>query len=180
MFQSGDVLDGLAYPILVINADSADTGKRRADIHKNQGYFAEAQIIQKRLFHSEGQDGNALYSALDHAAHGELHAVGVMRRGGEQDFVVVLNRNIFERLDNFGKKRICDFRDYETESSCLAVYECPRLGVGIVSQFVGHSPDTLRQLRIHRRNMVDSTGDSRGGNPSPLRDLSNIHASSNG
>jgi hypothetical protein len=51
-----------------------------------------------------------------------------VNRGTEQHFIIVANRDLFERLDNFRKKWIADFWDNKNRRSDVAPKLGPELG----------------------------------------------------
>ena len=79
---------------------------------------------------------DAVDSALNHAPDRQFHSLGVVQGRGKENLVVVLHREVFERLNDFGEKRIRDFGDDKAQKAAPPGNQAPSLGVGKVSQFV--------------------------------------------
>lgn len=109
MTKSGEMLDCLTNSVLIVYRDINDTSSVGAHIYEDQGNSPKLQVLQQQLFHSESQNGYAIYTALDHPPHRGLYSFGIVDGRREQNFVVVLNCKIFEGLYDFGKERIGDF-----------------------------------------------------------------------
>src|SRR5690348_16678518 len=114
------MLHGLPNSIFVINGDIADPRKLGPDVYKHERNFAVMKIVDERIFHAESEDCDAIYPPLDHAAHGELHALRIIDRGRQKDFVVMLDGEVLEGLDYFGKEWICNFRDNQSKNAAPA------------------------------------------------------------
>src|SRR3984893_3184111 len=149
MPESGKVLNGLANAVLIVDANIAYTRHVRPNINEHQRHLAEAQVLDQRLFHSERQNGHTVDPALDHPPDGQLHPLGIVDRGSQKYFVIMLDGNILEGLDDLREKRVGDFGNDETENPALAGDERAGLGVWIVAEFFDHFPDTLGKLRIN-------------------------------
>src|SRR6185437_3822549 len=106
MTKRREVLNGLANAMLIVDADIADSRKRRPDVDEDEGDLASFQIVEERLFHTERYDGNAFDAALDHPANGERDSLGIVDRGSGEDFVVVLDGDVFESLNDFREERV--------------------------------------------------------------------------
>src|SRR5277367_7061539 len=96
MPHCGEVLHCLANSMGVINTNIADTRRLRTNIDEHQRQIPESKMLQQLVFHAEGEYGDSIHSPFDHPANRELHAFGIMNRGGEKNFVVVLDRQGFE------------------------------------------------------------------------------------
>src|SRR5689334_5270711 len=120
MPESCEVLHGLANAILVVDRNVADARKLRSHVNKHKRNLAVVQIFDERIFHPEGKDSYAIYASLNHAAHREFHSLGVVDRGGQKDFIIMLDGEVFERLDYFGEKGIGDFRNDQPKDATTA------------------------------------------------------------
>src|SRR5580704_16875371 len=106
MPHGGEVLYCLANPMGVIDTNIADARRLRTNIDKDQRQIPETKMLQQFVFHAEGEYGDSIHSAFDHSSDRELHAFGIMNGRGEENFVVVLHRQGFERLHNLREKWI--------------------------------------------------------------------------
>ena len=77
-------------------------------------------MFEQLVFHAEGKNGDAVDAAFDHSADGEFHALGIVNRGGEQNFVVFFDRQGLEGLHNFGEKRIGKLGDDQSKNATAA------------------------------------------------------------
>ena len=68
------MLHRLANSVLIINTNVADSGHIRADIDKHQ----EAKVIEQRFLHPEGENGDTIHSAFDHAPDRHFHSFWIM------------------------------------------------------------------------------------------------------
>ena len=151
------MLHRLTNPVLIVDANVADSRDMRADVHEDQRHFAETQVFDQRVFHAEGEDGDAIDATLDHPAHRDFHALGIVNGGGQKDFVVVLNRDVFKSLDDFRKEGVGDFGDDEAEDSASAGNQRTRLGVRVVPEFVDNFPDALGELGVDAGDAIDGS-----------------------
>src|ERR1039457_2416795 len=79
------------------------------------------------------------------------------------------------KLPIWGKKRIGDLRDDQTEDAASSGNQGPRLSVGVVTELLHRLPDPFRELRIYGGNAVDDTRNGRSGNLGAPRDLTDAH-----
>lgn len=175
--EGGQVLYRLADPVLIFDANVGNARRIRSHIHKDERYFAEAQMFQQRFFHSEGQNRHSVHPALNHAPHRRLHSLGVVHGGREQDFVVILDRKIFEGLNDFREKRIGDLGNNQAENAAPSRNQGAGLSIWIIAQLIHHLPDTLDKLRVDGGNPVHDPRYSGGGNSSFPRNLTDVHRS---
>src|SRR5579859_6418266 len=113
--QRRQVLHSLADPVVVINLEQTDTGPVGPLIHKHERNVALGELLQERLFYSEGHYRNTLGLAFQHTANAKIHAPRIIVSGADQDLVSVLNRYVFESLYEFRKERIGDLGNNESE-----------------------------------------------------------------
>src|ERR1700747_3424913 len=98
-----------------------------------------------------------------------------MHGGSQENFVVVLYRQILERLNNLRKERVCDFGDNQSEDAASPKNQSASLSVGVIAQLIDDFPHTLGELRIDRGNTVDRSRHGCRGNLRPPGNLSDIH-----
>ena len=169
------MLHRLADSVEIVDPDIAHPRAGRPDIDEDQRHFPELQVFEQHFFHAEGHDGDAFHPALDHAPDGAFHPFRVVSRGGQQNFVAVLDRDGFEDLNDFRKEWVGDFRNDETKNPAAPGNQRPRLRIRVVAQFLNDAPDALGQRRIDGGNPVDGAGHGGGRNLGPFRDFSDIH-----
>jgi hypothetical protein len=157
MPQCRQVLDCLSNAASVVNFDVADPGNCRRHIYKDQWHFSKSQVLEQRVFHAESEDRHTLHSAFDHAPHRKLHALWIMHGGSEQNFVIMLHRDVFERLDDLREKRVGDFGNNQPKDAGPARDQCASLSIRLVPKFFHHFPNSLGKLRIHRWNAINSS-----------------------
>ena len=51
-------------------------------IGEDQRHISQLQVFEQKLFHAEGQDGNALHAPFNHATNRGLHTFGIVPGGG--------------------------------------------------------------------------------------------------
>ena len=90
------------------------------------------QLVQHRLFLAEGEHGNALDLALQHAADTAGEHGRVTVRAADQDLVSVGDGDLFKALDQFGKEGVGDVFDDDAEEAAAAGDQGARMGVGEV------------------------------------------------
>src|SRR5690348_12197202 len=99
------MLDSLTNAVQIIDANIADARQRGADVDKDERDIARFQVVEKGLFHAERDDGDAVDATLNHATDGMGKTPGVVNGGAGEDFVVVLDGDIFKSLNNLGEDR---------------------------------------------------------------------------
>jgi len=78
-----------------------------------------------------------------------------MNRGGEENFVVLLDCQGFKCLHNLWEKRVGDLGNDQSKDTTSSRDQRTRLPVRVVSEFLGGPPDPFRQLRVNGRNLID-------------------------
>src|SRR5579863_6203843 len=169
------MLNGLANPVLIVDPDVGDSPDIRANVDEYQRNLTVTKVFDQGFFHAKREDRYPVHAAFDHAPHRRLHALRVMHCRGEQDLVVVFDREILERLYDLGKKWIGELRDDQAKNAASSENQGARLSVGVVTEFVDHLPHPLGELRIDRRHTVDGSGYGGGGDFRFASDLTNIH-----
>lgn len=172
------MLHRLPNSIPVVDGDVAYARKSGPDVDEHKWNFSVTQILNQRIFHAEGQDGHTVHTPLDHPAYGQLHPLRVIDGGSQKNFVVVLDRQILERLDEFGEKWVGDFRNDQPEHAASAGDQGTRGGVRIVAEFLDHLPDSLGKLRINGRYAVNRARYCGSRDLGSARDLPDIHEKS--
>src|ERR1700682_923498 len=155
MTKRRQMLHRLPYAVKIVDPDVAHPWSRGSYVHKYQRHIAHLEVFEKEIFHSERHHRDPVHPPLDHAANRSLHAFRIINRGGQQDVVVMLNRNRLEYLDNLGKERIDDLGDDQAENPAAPGHQRSGLSVGIISQFIHYPPDTLGERWIDRWNPVN-------------------------
>ena len=78
------------------------------------------QLVEDRLFLAEGEHGDALDLALQHAANAAGQHGRVAVRGADQDLVAVGDRDLFKALDQLGKEGVGDVFNDDAEEPAAA------------------------------------------------------------
>ena len=94
-----------------------------------------------------GHDGDAVDFAFDHAANASRHALGIVIRVSDDDFLAALYRLIFETFHQFGEKRIGDIGDDEPQHAASSRNQRAGVGVGIEVQLFDGLAHTRRRRR---------------------------------
>src|SRR5579864_8111496 len=156
MTKRSEVLNSLANTVLIVDANIADARKRRPDVDEDEGDLSSFQIVEESFFHAERDNGDAFNAALDHSANGKRDSLGIVDRGSGEDFIVVLNGDVFKPLDDFRKERISDLRNNQTKNTTAAGNERARLRVRIITEFFDYAPNAAGKLRRNGRNPIYS------------------------
>src|SRR5580765_3404633 len=175
MSKSGQMLHGLPDPGLVVDPNIGNSRRVGTDIHKDQRDFPIAQMFEQRFFHPEGENGNAVDPAFDHAPNGQFHALGIMNRRGQQNLVVVLDSQRLKSLNNLREKGVGDLRDDQPENAASPGDQSTRLSIREVSEFIDNFPDSSSQNGIDGRDTVDSSGNGCSGNPRTPSNLLDVN-----
>ena len=109
-------------------------------------------------------------------ANAHRHAFRTVAGGTDHDLVAALDGDVFEALHQFGKEWIRDIGDHQAEHAAASRNQRPRLAVGIVSEFLDRLPNSLSRLGIHRRRVVQSSGDGGNGHLGSPGYVTNAHA----
>ena len=168
------MLDGLTDSLLVIDLEDADARAVGTDIDENERNLAFGQLVEKRLLDAEGHHGHALDFALDHSPDAVVHALGVVVGGAHEDFVAVLDGDIFKALNQFGKEGIGDFGDEQAEEAAAAGDEGAGLGVGDVVELANHLPDALCHFSVDGAYTVHGARDGGDGDIGQAGDGANV------
>src|SRR3954470_7234889 len=172
--KSSQVLNRLTNPVLIIDSDIADPRARWAYVYIYNWHLADAQVLDEMLLHSERQDSDAFNAAFQHASNGNLHSLGIVIRGTEKDFVVMLDGNPFEHLHDFREERISDVGDDKPEDAAAPGHERSGLGVRVISKLINNVPDPLRHLWIDGGYLVHHTGHGGCRNSCSLGDFPDV------
>src|SRR4051812_34261779 len=98
------------------------------------------KILDKRVLHAKGEDSDAIDSSLKHAPYSKLHTLSVVNRGSKQDFVVVLNGQVFKSLNDLGEKWVCDLRNNQAKHATAAGTKRTRCRVGVIAKLFHNLP----------------------------------------
>ena len=173
--QGGEVLYRLTNSVLIVDPDIGDSRDIGSHVDEDQRNLTETKVLQQGFFHAEGEDRHPIHPAFDHAAHRRFHPFWIMHGRGQKDFVVVLDGEILEGLNDLREKWIGNFGNDQPQDAAPARNQSSRLGVGEVAEFVHHLPHPLGKLGIDGGNMVDRSGHGGSGNLRSPRDLTDIH-----
>jgi hypothetical protein len=140
----------------VVEQNGADHGVVEMKLGEHDGHVVTRKLIEDRLFTAEGQDGDALDFALQHAAYaaGEL-AGGVDVGGTDQNFIAVGDGDLFEAGDEFREEGVGDVFDDDAEDAAAPGDQAARVGVGEVVQLLDGLPDALGELLADSGRGVD-------------------------
>ena len=81
------------------------------------GTFRKRSPSRSESSDPEREDCDTVYPAFDHAANRSLHAFGIVCGRSEKDFIIVLDRDVLEGLDNLWEERVGDVRNNQSENS---------------------------------------------------------------
>src|SRR5690348_982923 len=158
------MLDSLTNAVQIIDANIADARQRGADVDKDERDIARFQVVEKGLFHAERDDGDAVDATLNHATDGMGKTPGVVNGGAGEDFVVVLDGDIFKSLNNLGEERIGDFGDDEAKDAAASGDKGARLRVREIAKLLDDFPDAPGELGSDGGNAVNRPRNGGDGN----------------
>ncbi len=69
MPQRGQMLDGLPDPILIVDPNVGYARCIWPNVHENQRYLPETQVLKQRFFHAKCKDRDTINPALYHPPH---------------------------------------------------------------------------------------------------------------
>jgi hypothetical protein len=136
MPQGSEVLYSLANTIRIVYANVTYARCFWPNVHEDQRQVPEAEVIKQIVFHAKCKYRDSIHPALNHSSNSELHALGVVNRGCEENFVMLFNGQSFKSLDYFWEKWIGDFGNNQTKNAAAPRNQCTRRAVGVVSQLV--------------------------------------------
>ena len=123
-------------------------------IHEDQGNPPKLRVSCKRLLHAKGHHGDTVHAALHHASNRKSHPLWIMHGRTEQDFVVVRDRNVLERLYDLREERIGYFTHDQAEDAGASGNECARLYVGVKTCPLYDVQHASCQLRVNRGSAI--------------------------
>ena len=113
------MLNCLSNSMLIVDSDVTESRRIAAHVNEYQWHLAKA-IIEKKFFHAKGEDRDAIYSLLDHAADRGSHTLAVVDSRSQKNFVTALNGQFFKGVNDLGEKGIGYFRNHNPEDAALA------------------------------------------------------------
>ena len=120
MPQGRQVLHRLPNPIGIIDTNITDARRFRPDVNEHQRQVPEAEVFQQLVFHTEGKNSDAVDASFDHPANGKFHALWIMNGGGQQNLIILRDREGLKRLHDLWEKRVGNFRNDQSEHPALA------------------------------------------------------------
>ncbi len=171
-----EMLHGFANSLSVVDLENANVRQIGPRIDKHQRKRTLDELLDQFLFDAEGHDGDAVDTALQHAADERLGAGGFVVCGADEDLVALLDGEILELLHQFGEKWIGDLRDHEAEDAAAAGDERAGLGIGHVAHFLDGAPHALRQFGGDGGDTVYRAGNCGDGDAGALRHVANARA----
>src|ERR1039458_2539931 len=81
---------------------------KRQDRHPIHA-LALAKVFEQAFFHAKRQDRHPIHAPFDHAPNRQFHPFWVVHGRGDQDLVVIFNREIFKGLDDLWEEWIGEF-----------------------------------------------------------------------
>ena len=110
----------LGEQIPVTIQPARDAWPVRANIDEHERHLALGELIEQGFFEAEGHDGNAFDLALQHAPDAVRHPLGVVVGGADENFVAVLDGDVFKALNELGKEGVGDFGNQQTKELAAA------------------------------------------------------------
>ena len=93
------MLHGSLHTSLVVHAHHAGAERGYGRVHEDHGNVPAGQAAYQVILHLRGHDGDAVHLALQHARDAGFHALGIVVGVGDEHFLVVLHRDVFEGFD---------------------------------------------------------------------------------
>ena len=102
----------------VVEEDGAGCGLGEFEFCEDDRDVVEGKLIENGFFFTEGEHGDAVDFALEHAADTVGEDGGITVGGADKDLVAIGNGDLFEALDQFGEEGIGNvFDDYAEEAA---------------------------------------------------------------
>lgn len=162
MAEDGEMLNGFIDAGVVVDGENVAEGTGGSGINEDDGDVVDGKAVEEEIFDAKGHDGDAVDFAFEHATGAELHGLGFVVGGTDEDFVAMGYGDLLELLDEFGEEGVGNFGDDEAEEFAFAGDEGAGLGVGEVVEVGDGLPDTCRKDRIDAWDVID--GARHGGN----------------
>lgn len=174
------MLNSLIDTGVVVNGKDVAEGTSGCWIDEDDGNVIDSEAIEEKIFDTKGHDGDAVDFAFEHAAGTEFHGFGFVVGGADEDLVAVSYSDLFKLLNEFGKERVGDFRDNESEQFTFAGDESASLSVGEVVEFGDGLPDAGRKYGIDRGDVVDGAGYGRNRDTCACGNAANVYLGGSG
>src|SRR5271157_80592 len=100
-----------------------------------------------------------------------------MNGRGQKNFVLLLDREGFKSLYDFGEKRICDFGNNQSKNMASSGNQGARLPVGEIPEFGNGLPNAFCELRIDGGYLVDRARHCCRRDLGPPGYVTNVHES---
>ncbi len=79
-------------------------GRGRTDVDEDKRDVSGFQFVKQAFFQTERHDGDAFDAPLNHPPDGKREPLGIVDGGSGQNFVVVLDGDVLEFLNDFREK----------------------------------------------------------------------------
>src|SRR5579859_3624375 len=139
----------------IVQQDGADLGIFQVKLCEYDGHVVDRELIEHRLFTAEGEHGDALHFALQHASYAVGQLVGFAVGGADQDLVAASDGDFFEAGNELREEGIGNVFNNDPKNTAPPRYQAPRMGVGEVIELFDGLPDALRQFLADRGRLVD-------------------------
>lgn len=99
MTEDGEMLNAFVDAGVVVDCEDVAEGTRWRGIDEDDGDVVDGETIEEEVFDAEGHDGDAVDFALEHAAGAELHSLGFVVGGADEDLIAMGYGDLFELLN---------------------------------------------------------------------------------
>src|ERR1700722_6454477 len=146
-----EVTNGLIHPGGVIEENGAGFGIVELEFSQDDGHAAVRELIEDRLFFSEGHNGYAVNLTLQHAARACCQHSGVAVCGTDENLVSASNGDFFEALDQLRKEGIGNVLDDDAQKAAASGDKGARVRVGQIVELLDRLPDTFAETFAYQR-----------------------------
>jgi len=117
----------------------------------------KGELVEYRLFFTEGEDSDSVNFALQHAAYAVGQDGGIAVGGTDQNFVAVGYGDFFEALDQLREEGVCDVFNDDAKKAAAAGDQGASVRVGEVVELLDGLPDALGQFLADDGRAVDGS-----------------------
>ena len=168
------MLDDLVYARGVINPQVAHISAGRREIEKCDGDFSARQFMNQAQADFGGHDGHTASLVFHHSLGRPAGAPRIVIGVAENCVVTQLLSAQFKSLDDFGKERIFNIRDDDSQSAVtVARGQVPRVGVGNIAEALHCGDDQSVSFAPNLPGFIQDIGDGGGRYPCGFRDITN-------
>src|SRR5882757_1857428 len=175
MPQVGKVRNGLADPLVVVDAHRVDLWKRRGAIHHDERHSMGGQLFEDGRLAPEHHHRNAIHLALQHAPDRHRDTGCVIRCRSKQDLIAAFDRELFETLDQLREKRIGDLRHHQADDVAASGDQGASLWVWLVVKLADRSPHAVCHLAVYGALAIGDARDSGDGDTGATGHVADIH-----